>query len=287
MDHREYQTRVASLIDFYNLKLGGPLSDLRLALLSAVFEAGQVLTEAYGKAHPIERKGIRDFATLTDIKVETGISQRIRSQFPSYQILGEETGSSGESSYQWIVDPVDGTFNFALGIPFFAVSVGLVHHAQTVLGAIYDPIRNELFFAQKGNGAWLNTQPVLVSTRKELSDSSLGLDLYYDTDAAIRNVDIMRMLIPSVRTQRVLGCAALGMAYVGCGRLDAYYHNYILPWDVAAGQLIVEEAQGRVTDFLGMTYDPLAYMRTIVATNGLLHNTLVSQIVSLANLETS
>ncbi len=279
MGNNGLQIEVSGLTEYFDRAIGDSESDLRRTLLEIVINAGHQIMQSVGQAPQIKEKGAKDFATQTDISIENAILDSIRSQFPTHDLVGEETGSGGGSPYQWVVDPIDGTFNFVQGIPFFAVSVGLLHLGRPILAAVYDPARRELFFAQKGRGAWLGRDAIGVSTKRRLLDSALGLDLYYDDKTAEDNLDMMKRLVASVRTQRILGCAALGIAYVSCGRLDGYYHNHILPWDVAAGQLLVEEANGCVTDFSGRPFKPLDNDRTIVATNGLIHDELLARLV--------
>jgi myo-inositol-1(or 4)-monophosphatase len=270
-----YKKYLTDLITHYDVSIGAKHREIRNILISIIFEAATKLR--HSTHYDISSKGIRDFVTQVDIDIETIIINQVASQFPDHGILGEETGQKGESSYKWIIDPIDGTLNFATDIPFFAISIGILKDEEFLLGAIFDPIHDELFFSQNKGGAWVNKHRVSVSKSSTLITSSLGLDLSYEVDKALENISLMHHLMPHIRTQRVLGSAALGLAYVGCGRLDGYYHNQVMPWDAAAGTLFVNEAGGKITNFYGnnLGYTP---EKTLVASNGIIHDELIAII---------
>lgn len=278
MTSSEITSSAEDRIAFYNSVMGSDQADLRAILLTVILNAGKTIMNRYGSTHLLTLKSERNFATETDMAIENDITGAIKTHFPSHGILGEEAGSTGQSDTIWIIDPIDGTTNFSHGIPLFTTSIGIIHDNRPILGAIYDPVRNELFFAQHGHGAWLNTQQISVSQTNELINATIGLDLYYTTNMAVRIIDSMQTLAPLVRTQRILGCASIAVAYVSCGRLDGFYHNHVLPWDTAAGFLLVTEANGMVTHFDGKPYHPQSGNKTIVASNGLLHDRLLTTI---------
>ena len=263
------------LISYYDRTIGSSNSDLRSVLIRTIIDAGVTLVANYRRKQELTKKDSRNISTAIDMKIEGGILSGIKSNYPDHKIMSEEGGTIGESQYIWIVDPIDGTLNFINQIPFTAISIGLLKEGEPLLGAVYDPLRQELFFAERNGGSWLGENQISVSMKSELLDSSIGLDLYYDADKAIENVSNLANLVARVRTQRIIGCSALGMAYVSCGRLDAYYHNHVLPWDVAAGQLLVIEANGTVSQFDGNDFDVLKNHRAIIGSNQRLHGYLV------------
>ena len=237
--------------------------------------AGDILREGYGKKHQIDHKGPIDLVTEIDRKTEDYIVKRIRKRFPTHSIIAEEGGAlEGEKEKRWYIDPVDGTSNYASGLPMFAVSIAYSENDKMRLGCVYEPLRDECFFAEKDAGAWLNDNPIHVSAKNSLIDALLVTGFPYDVDKKNNNIEYFANIIREVHTIRRLGSAALDLVYVAAGRLDAYWEVEIGPWDIAAGSLIVEEAGGKVTTIHN---DPI-YMRPpydVLASNGNLHNKLL------------
>src|SRR5579862_5700768 len=211
-------------------------------------EAGTLLMEYFDKNIKIEYKGVANLVTEADRKSETLIRERILGLWPGHDILGEEEGlhDSG-SDYRWYVDPLDGTTNFAHGYPVFCVSIGLEHKGKRIAGAIYDPTRDELFSAEAGGGAELNGKTIRVSKTDNLAEALVATG--FPTKKRHKNPNIHFYHHFTMRTHGIRrgGSAALDLAYVACGRYDAYWEFILNPWDTAAGVLLVEEAGGKVT----------------------------------------
>lgn len=220
----------------------------------------------------IERKQPFDFVTQVDLDSEAAIIDYIRKRHPDHKILAEESGGSDdESGYVWVIDPLDGTKNYIHGFPIFAVSVALQFEGKVLAGAILDPLRNELFYAEKGKGAFLNDKPIKVTSTSDLSQCLLGTgfpfrakhltELYFQAF-----IDLFQQ----VSDFRRAGAAAVDLAYVACGRLDGFWEITLNPWDISAGTLIIEEAGGKVTDIWGGD----SYLKSghIVASNGMIHD---------------
>ena len=237
-------------------------------------EAGAILRERFGQVHQIRFKGPLDMVTEADQASEALIARRLQDAFPGHDLLGEEgsRGASNESSFRWVIDPLDGTTNFTHGLPTFAVSIGLEQHGQPVVGVVYDPMREELFVAQRGNGATLNGRRIQVSTVDQLFRSLLVTGFSYNLERRARQAETWRDLLTRVQAIRQTGSAALNLCYIAAGRLDGYWERGISPWDVAAGALIVTEAGGTVTNMSGGPFR--SDERQIIATNGLLHEEL-------------
>jgi myo-inositol-1(or 4)-monophosphatase len=235
------------------------------------------LREHFGRPQEIEHKGEIDLVTALDRRAESLVVERIRAAFPDHTILAEE-GSDGGSSPRdrWLVDPLDGTTNYAHGYPFFAVSIAYEHAGRIVVGVIYDPLQDELFVAEAGGGAWLNDRPLRVSTTTRLVDSLLITGFPYDRalfPAALRLWDAFMVRAQAVRRA---GAAALDLAYVAAGRGDGFWERPLQPWDMAAGSLIVTEAGGTISSYAGGPFDPFG--REIVATNGPLQAVLLAAV---------
>ena len=243
-------------------------------------EAGAILREGYGDVLQIEFKGAVDLVTQYDRKSEEHILSRLRACFPTHSIRSEETGKisdNEQSPFEWLVDPLDGTTNFAHGFPFFAVSIALLHSNQPIVGAVYDPMRDELFAAKSGSNATLNGDPIKVSTIDQLDKSLLGTGFPYDVRTHPRNnlPEFNRLAVRAQGVRRA-GAAALDLCYTACGRLDAFWELRLYPWDIAAGGLIVQAAGGKVTDIMGN----INWFKSssIVASNGQLHAALVETL---------
>jgi myo-inositol-1(or 4)-monophosphatase len=234
-------------------------------------QAGAVLMEGYGNVRHIQQKGVIDLVTEFDKRSEEIIVSSIQREFPEHAILAEESGRNQTTSeYQWVIDPLDGTTNFAHGIPIFAVSIGLLRNNFPVAGVVYDPLRDEMFSAELGSGAFLNHSPIHVSPQTDLGQAVISTGFPYDLRTNPRN-NFSQFIQFQLRTQAVrhLGSAALDCTWTAMGRLDGYWEFGVKPWDVGAGALIVREAGGRVTtvdeneDFLSSD--------SILVSNSLLH----------------
>ncbi len=248
---------------------------LKETLLDAV-QAGATELKNYfnGKFKVSFKSGINDLVTEADIASEKSIVAVIEKTYPNHFILGEESGERKTSSeYKWIIDPIDGTVNFANGIPICCVSIGLEKEGKMIMGAVYNPLMNEFFFAEKGKGATLNDKKISVSSKKKVEISCLATGFPY-TYVEMENgpLEIFSTLIKKGIPVRRLGSPALDLCWVAAGRFDGYFEHNINAWDGAAGFLIVEEAGGKVTDFSGNEYSP--YQPQILATNGIIHSEL-------------
>ena len=245
--------------------------------IKAALKGGLFIKRSVGKIKSIAYKGRINIVTDVDVKAERIIMKDIRDAFPDHSILSEETETpiaEGHSPYKWIIDPLDGTTNFAHAFPFFCVSIGLEKDGRMILGVVYDPSRDELFFAEKGQGAYLNKKRITVSKASKLGMSFLATGFGYGIKEAgddnIRN--FKNFLMRSMGVRRA-GSAALDLCYVACARFDGFWELDLHPWDTAAGALIVREAKGTVTRFDGSAYTP--YNSDVLATNGRLHSQMV------------
>jgi myo-inositol-1(or 4)-monophosphatase len=246
-------------------------------------EAGELLREFYSKGVATEYKGDVDLVTEADRSSEKLIVERLKAAFPSHGVYGEEGTRSGlESEYRWYVDPLDGTTNFAHGFPAFCVILGLEHRAkglratadgEIVAGAVYDPLRDEMFVAEKGKGAWLNGRPIQVSKTATLKESLTGTGFPSQKRHVSPNVHFYQEMTLRSHGVRRAGSAGLDLAYVASGRLDGFWEFNLNPWDTSAGVLLVTEAGGTVTHFDGgaFTLDS----REVLATNGLIEGEMV------------
>ena len=220
--------------------------------VDAARRAGSVVRDRFLTDKEVGFKGRNDIVTDVDLESERIILDLVRSEYPQFSILSEESSPvETDSPFTWVIDPIDGTRNFAEGIPHFCVVVALAKGADTVLGVTYDPIKEETFTAQVGQGAHLNGESISVSTREEIPDCVLGFDLGYVDDKAATAMDMLRHLWPGFQTMRLMGSSALGMAYAAAGRVDLYFHHSLSPWDSASGLLIAREAGGNVVDRQG------------------------------------
>ncbi len=244
----------------------------------AALSAGEVLRNRYLQPHQIKHKGDIDLVTEADLASEETILTIIKHYDPQGEILAEESHSSLDFSQNrpvWIIDPLDGTTNFAHGFPWFCISIAYGLPSSGLVGTIYCPLQDELFFAIKGCSAWLNGLEIRVSQETKLGSSLLATGFPYDiqkeTDVVI---DTLKTILKQCQGVRRAGAAALDMAYVACGRLDGFWEIKLKPWDTAAGFLLIEEAGGRVSDFRGNNYSP--FLPEVVATNGKIHNELIN-----------
>ena len=252
---------------------------LKSTLLKAATAAGMLIKERINGNFSIEKKsGPNDLVTEVDKASEALIMNIIQENFPDHFILSEEVGEiKMDSSYKWIIDPIDGTVNFANGIPLCCVSIGVEKDGEMILGAVYNPMMDEFFFAEKGAGAFLNEKPIHVSDQTQVLHSCLVTGFPYTyLDMENGPLDIFARLVRKGIPVRRLGSAAIDLCWVAAGRFDGYYEHKLNAWDSAAGFLLVEEAGGKVTNFKGDPYSP--YQPQLVATNGLIHNELLRWI---------
>lgn len=249
-------------------------------VIQAAREAGEILKAGFGKVQRIEEKGrASDLVTETDKAAERFLREWIEARFPGHAMVGEEEANEvvAGAEWTWIFDPLDGTVGFAHGIPFFSVCVALEHRGEVVAGAVYEPLRDEMFSAERGSGAFLNGQRIRVSSTTELCRSLLATGFPYTVrDNPRRTLETFCAVVPHARGIRRLGSAGLDLAYVATGRMDGYWESFLQPWDCAAGCLLVREAGGRVTDYVGNPHD-IRGIQT-VATNGLVHEELMARL---------
>ncbi len=252
---------------------------LKQTLLKATEAGAAELSRFFNGEFKISNKeGMNNLVTEADHAAEKAIFEVIQQEHPDHYILSEETGEIYmDSSYKWIIDPIDGTVNFANGIPICCVSIGLEYNGQMIMGAVYNPILNELFFAQTGFGATLNDKLIKVSDKTNLLHSCLVTGFPYTyLDEPNGPLQVFDKLIRKGIPVRRLGSAAIDLCWVAAGRFDGFYEHKLNAWDSAAGFLIVEEAGGKVTDFKGHHYSP--YQPHIIATNGKIHDALVAVV---------
>mgnify|MGYP001106201012 CR=1 FL=1 len=246
----------------------------------AALRAGKILRELYGKPHQIRHKGDIDLVTEADISSENAILAMLDKAGLHAEILAEESRSIYNkipTGPVWIIDPLDGTTNFAHGFPWFAVSIAYAEKGRSLVGVIYCPMQDELFCGCLDSGAWLNSRPIRVSGIPVLDKSLLTTGFPYDVRKRPAKVlAVLEAVLIRVQGVRRAGAAALDLAYVACGRLDGFWEIKLKPWDTAAGQLLLEEAGGKISDFRGNSYSP--FIPEILATNSLIHKELLSVI---------
>jgi myo-inositol-1(or 4)-monophosphatase len=253
----------------------------------AALAAGAVLRQNYCKPHRITMKGAIDPVTESDIQSQEMIIALILQTFPDHAILAEETAGEGQGEqrpaavhgplFRWIIDPLDGTVNFAHGYPAFCVSIACEAAGRLAYGVIYDPLRDELFEAKRGQGAWLNGQPIKVSAIDRLDRALVATGFPYDIRERLpETLARLGRIMGIAQGLRRGGSAALDMAYVACGRFEGFFEENLKPWDTAAGVVIIKEAGGRITTFDGGDYD--IYAPNILTSNGVLHLGLLQTV---------
>lgn len=244
-------------------------------------DAGRLLRDRVGTNIDVGYKGDINIVTDVDLASERLIRDAIATHYPRHQVLGEEGGlAESESEYRWVVDPIDGTTNFAHGYPMFCVSIALEHKGETMLGVVYDPMRDELFTAERGGGAALNHRTIHVSKIGDLKQSILSTGFPYDIKTSrLNNLDHWANFAMNAQALRRDGSAALDLCYVACGRFDGFWELNLGAWDTAAGAIIVEEAGGRVTDFKGNQFSN--YRPQVLASNGLIHDRMI-EVLAMA-----
>jgi myo-inositol-1(or 4)-monophosphatase len=245
-------------------------AELRDAAESFAREAGAILASGYGSVHRPERKGRIDLVTEFDRRSEELLLRRITERFPGHAVLAEESGAHAGAAVRWLVDPLDGTTNFAHNYPFFCVSIGVEVHGALAAAAVFDPVRDEMFSAAAGEGATLGGRPIHVSDIARIGDALLVTGFPYDVrEHPERHVPLFQAFLVRAQGIRRDGSAALNLCYLACGRFDGFWESHLAPWDMAAGALIVREAGGTVTDYAG---GPLRLDgRQILAGNEVLH----------------
>lgn len=243
--------------------------------IEAAKRAGQVIAKRYPAGRSVAFKGYRDLVTDTDVAAEAAILDLIRARFPDHAILSEESGGDEASGdYTWVVDPLDGTTNYAHHVPIFCTSIGLLERGQPLIGVIHDPLREQTFVAERGKGVVLNGEPIHTSRTSRLIHSAVGLDWGHSDEVRGQALRLLLQIAPRCGTVRALGSAALAQAYVAAGWLDAYFNLSLKPWDTAAGTLLVAEAGGRCTTLEGEPFHVESLI--CLATNGLIHDQLLT-----------
>ncbi|MDQ4044295.1 MAG: inositol monophosphatase [Chloroflexota bacterium] len=260
------------------------ITEARMFAVDLARETGVMLRQHFSEARDIEHKGTIDIVTDADRAAETLIATAIRERYPEHRLLAEEGATAAEdgaSPYRWVVDPLDGTTNFAHHYPHFAVCIGLEREGELLVGAVYEPMRDEMFEAAKGQGARLNGQPIHVSRRSELIASLLASGFPYDLSAREVSNRLWVRFNDQCQGVRRDGAAALNIVYVAAGRLDGYWERPVMPWDKAAACLVAMEAGAIVTGLTGEPFDVDDLGATVA--NPELHAVMVSEI--LAELE--
>ena len=261
-----------------------PLPPVYLATaVEAVVRAGEAQIARFGGSLRVDKKGAIDLVTEMDLEVERAFRAMIAERFPSHAVLGEEFEAAGDrdanARFCWVIDPIDGTTNYAHGVPIFCASLALEIDGVAVVGAIYDPNRRELFTAERGQGAWLNGSPLRVSTAASLIDALLVTGFPYNVHRDNAElIELFGEFISRARAVRRLGSAAIDLCYVAAGRFEGFWEQQLQPWDVAAGALIVEEAGGRVTTTDGRPFQSRA--GSVLATNGHVHAEMLDTIAT-------
>lgn len=242
-------------------------------------QAGQILFDSYEKDHQVDFKGVIDLVTEVDHASEKFLIDEINHQFPGHSFLAEESGASQtQSEHLWIIDPLDGTVNYAHGVPLFCVSIAYSYNGQVLLGAVFDPMRNEMFSAERSKGAWVNGRALKVNSVEELQKSLMVTGFPYDSwHSSPSNFDYFAKLGRMTQGVRRLGSAALDLCYIAAGRLDGFWELSLKAWDIAAAGLIAEQAGALVTNIKGKA-DYLSPPQSVVAANPVLHAKLLEQL---------
>jgi myo-inositol-1(or 4)-monophosphatase len=251
------------------------LDQITRVAVRAAYCGAEVLRARFGNLSRISAKGLNDLVTDADLASEQAIIAAIRAQYPGHSILAEESGlNDGGREWRWLVDPLDGTVNFAHGLPFFAVSIAFAGGGDILAGVVLNPLSGELFSARRGKGAELNGKPIRVSATDRVSEALLATGFPYDIRPSFEAVaGRLGHCLKAARGVRRLGSAALDLCFVACGRFDGYWEGHLKPWDIAAGALIAREAGGRVSDLTGR---PLAMEATeALASNGRIHQDML------------
>ncbi len=251
--------------------------------ISAALKAGKIIKDSLGtiSSNDIENKNVFDYVTVIDKKSEQFIIDSIQKYFPDHEILAEESGKSNKRNEScWIIDPLDGTTNFIHGYPNSAVSIALEKNKEVILGVVYDPYRDELFYGEKGKGAFLNNRQIHVSKRTNLNHCLVA------TGFPFRNKNLLSLywqvlsaIFMEVSGVRRTGSAALDLAHIACARFDGFWELKLSPWDVAAGSLIIQEAGGKITDFEGK--NNYIWTGNVIASNNKIHDFLINKVMNV------
>ena len=258
-------------------------TQIKRTLLETLSRAGKIIRSNFGKEQTITKKGEFNLVTEIDKASEKAVVELILKRFPDHSILAEESPAVIGSGFRWIIDPIDGTTNFAHGFPIVSVSIGFERDGRLEMGGVFDPFRKELFFAERGQGATLNGKRIHVSKVKTLSDSLLATGFPYDRHINPDDyLGMLRVFLTQIQGIRRGGSAAIDLCYVACGRFDGYYEMKLSPWDKAGGMMIVEEAGGKLTDFSGTPLTLLGLQN--LATNGLIHAEMLAALAPFKHL---
>ncbi|KPA10405.1 inositol-phosphate phosphatase [Candidatus Magnetomorum sp. HK-1] len=254
------------------------LKEIQQIAIAAAYHAGKILYSHYGHLKNIQKKGVIDLVTEADVASEKMIKKIIQNRFPDHGFIAEESGrSNSESSHKWIIDPLDGTTNYAHQIPIFAVSIAFAEADQPLVGVVFNPISQELFTAVKGQGAMCNGRLIEVSKTNQFSDSILVTGFPYNLHDIIDPlIKRFARCLESAQAVRRLGAASIDLCYIASGKFDGFWEQNLKPWDTAAGMLIAQEAGAQITNF---SNNPYHYeMPEIVASNGFIHNDLINRL---------
>ncbi len=248
--------------------------------VKAAVNGGKILMKHFGHLEAIDKKGEIDLVTIADTESENAIIKTIKSGFPEHSILAEESGLEKGDDGMWIIDPLDGTTNYANGLGIFGVSIAFSRNDKILAGIVLNPVSGELFTAVKGKGADLNGSPITVSPSALVSDSLLVTGFPYDLKTIFKPLMTrFSTCLKNARGVRRLGSASIDLCYVACGRFDGFWEQNLKPWDTAAGVLIAQEASARITDFSSQPF--LLDKKEILCTNGTIHD----EMISLLNVE--
>jgi myo-inositol-1(or 4)-monophosphatase len=255
--------------------------ELKATAMAAARTAGGIIRDCAQAGFRVELKDTVNLVTDADRRSEQVIIEAILAKFPDHRILAEEGGqhTHGDSPFQWIIDPLDGTTNFAHGYPAYCVSIGIEYEGRGLLGVVYDPSRDELFWGERGSGALLNNAPIRVSQTATLNQALLVTGFAYDIRVSPdNNLNYFNRFAVRAQGLRRTGTAALDLCYVACGRFDGFWELKLKPWDTAAGSVILLEAGGRMSDFKGGTFS--IYDQEMTASNGRIHEAMLGVLGS-------
>ncbi|HEY2592574.1 MAG TPA: inositol monophosphatase family protein [Chloroflexota bacterium] len=257
------------------------LTRVREVGISAARAAGELLKSRIDSIREVRHKGVVDLVTDVDVASEKLVCSTLLEAFPNHTVLGEEGGTLGgnDARYRWLVDPLDGTTNYAHGFPLFCVSIGFEVEGELTFGAVYAPCQDELFVAERGRGATLNERPISVSEVSELRQAMVATGFPYERDAVSRALRSFEVLSFASQAVRRVGSAALDLCFVACGRFDGYWEHRVKPWDIAAGALIVREAGGEVSATDGSTFSVDGGQ--VLSSNRRLHPLLVEALAGI------
>lgn len=246
--------------------------------LRIVKDAAKLLLQYAAKAKQIQYKGNVNIVTSADLAVQAFIIDALKKKYPSHAFLAEEKDFGVQAyTYRWILDPIDGTSNFANNLPHYCISLALEEKGSVIIGIVYNPVTSELFVAEQGEGAVLNGKKIMVSKKENMKDCLVATGFPYDrTEGTFNNLANLKRMVFAARCPRVMGAAALDLCYLACGRIDGFWEMGIHPWDHAAASLIVREAGGMITSMDGSPYTITA--QHIVASNGWIHKKILSLV---------